>query len=181
MTNKALLRRTVLHYRKLLAHPEYARRNELLCNRLLECVQMRNARCIHLFLPIAHNNEPDVRPLLPKWWKEGRRTMVSKTDFATKTLTHHWLTSSTPLVENHLGIPEPLHPDPADVRQADLILVPLLMADKSGQRIGYGGGFYDRLLRETQAYSAGLCLAPLVDELNAEPWDTPLDACIGWW
>jgi 5-formyltetrahydrofolate cyclo-ligase len=175
MTHKALLRRTVLQYRKLLAHPEYARRNERICQRLLNVVQHLDAHYIHLFLPIEQNNEPDVRPILAKIWGKSRRTMISKTDFATKTLTHHWFTASTALVNNHLGIPEPLHPDPADIQQADLILVPLLMADKHGHRIGYGGGFYDRLLRETQAHSVGLCLAPLVDKLPSEPWDAPVD------
>ena len=101
--------------------------------------------------------------------------MVSKTDFKTKYMTHYWLNQETQLETNSLGIPEPMNAEPADFKDAELILVPLLVGDKHGNRIGYGGGYYDQLLKDYKGHSLGLSLLPIVEEIDANPWDVPLD------
>ena len=78
-----------------------------------------------------------------------------------------------------MGIPEPLDATPVDFHEVDLILVPLLAFDKNKNRIGYGGGFYDRLLNETKAAKVGLSLSPPLDQLiQKEEWDVPMDHII---
>ena len=78
------------------------------------------------------------------------------------------------------GIPSPLGPSlPPD--QLGVLLVPALGIDRQGIRLGYGGGWYDRL-RSDPAWRSVPCLAVvpagcLVDALPREPWDVPLD---GW-
>ncbi|HSR64002.1 MAG TPA: 5-formyltetrahydrofolate cyclo-ligase [Xanthomonadaceae bacterium] len=90
----------------------------------------------------------------------------------------------SPLRENRFGIPEPdLAPGEliAPERMA-LVVVPLVGFDAEGQRLGMGGGWYDRTFafRRTQAAppwlaGAGFALQRL-DALPAEPWDVGLDA-----
>ena len=87
-----------------------------------------------------------------------------------------------PLVTNRYGIPEP---DTADLLPAEamaLVVTPLVGFDDHGQRLGMGGGWYDRtfaLRRDTAAppwlVGAGFALQQ-VEPLIAEPWDVPLDA-----
>lgn len=62
------------------------------------------------------------------------------------------------LVKDALGIPAPCDQClPADEAQVDLVLVPGLCFDRQGHRLGYGAGFYDRLLpRLTEAISVGI-------------------------
>ena len=51
------------------------------------------------------------------------------------------------LKKSELNIYEPCS-EPVDPKILDLVIVPALMADKNGYRLGYGGGFYDRFLPE---------------------------------
>ena len=72
-----------------------------------------------------------------------------------------------------LGIPSPPETAPV-VRPEDfeLVLVPALAYDRSGYRLGYGGGYYDRYLHGIPAYTVGLARERLIkDELPREPHD----------
>ena len=89
-------------------------------------------------------------------------------------MSHFWLQADTELILNRLNIPEPVNAAPAKIDESDLVIVPLLIADHSGNRLGYGGGFYDRLLSNYSGHSVGLCLSPLVDRLGTETWDIPV-------
>ncbi len=90
---------------------------------------------------------------------------------------HHFhYTEQTMLEINSIGIPEPTAAKPADLSKVDLVLMPLLAADRNMNRIGYGGGFYDRLLKHTDAKKVGLSLAPFCDQIQwVDPWDAPMD------
>lgn len=89
------------------------------------------------------------------------------------------------LVPNRYGIPEPdvhlTHAAPAWT--LDVVLLPLVAFDRQGNRLGMGGGFYDRTFARLRRAKGN---APLlvgvahsfqeVDALPAEPWDVPLNA-----
>ncbi len=85
------------------------------------------------------------------------------------------------LEENSYGIPEPKSGNMGSFYKIEVILVPLLAADRSGNRIGYGKGFYDRLLADIKddVLKIGLCIGPLFDRFDfVEPHDIKLDYCI---
>jgi len=79
-----------------------------------------------------------------------------------------------------LGIPAPQ--DTAAIiapEELDLVIVPALTYDRSGYRIGYGGGYYDRFLRKIFAHTVGLARQRLVkDELPKEPHDIAVKTVI---
>ena len=79
-----------------------------------------------------------------------------------------------------LGIPAP--PETAPVilpTELDLIIVPALAYDKSGHRLGYGGGYYDRYLRDTPAFTIGLAREFLMKEkLPTQPHDIAVKCII---
>lgn len=90
--------------------------------------------------------------------------------------------------ENRYGIPEPLcrHRDLLTPRQLDVVVVPLVAFDDSLNRLGMGGGYYDRTFAFRKR--AGALRRPLligvaysfqrVDALQAQSWDVPLDVVI---
>jgi len=178
MTTKSHLRSLALQDRQLLSEEEFQKRNNSLIEQLQKLVVENNLKIIHTFLPISKNREPDMASLFESWWKKGRKIMVSKTDFKSKQMTHYWLNPETELETNSWGIPEPVKAEPADFNDADLVIVPLLVGDKHGNRIGYGGGYYDKLLKGFRGRSAGLSLLPLVDRFETNSWDVPLDVIL---
>jgi len=96
--------------------------------------------------------------------------------------------ATTPLRCGAFGIrePDPHHANRIQVRELDLILVPLVAVDPHGTRLGNGAGFYDRRLRHLRGDRRwrrprliGIAYEfQRVEHLPAQPWDVPLDAVI---
>ncbi|MBD5232841.1 MAG: 5-formyltetrahydrofolate cyclo-ligase [Bacteroidales bacterium] len=84
----------------------------------------------------------------------------------------------------HLGafhIEEPDGEDTADVSDMDLIIVPAVAYDRSGNRVGRGKGYYDRLLGRSKALKIGVCYDFQLfdeDEIEAEEHDVAVDFII---
>jgi 5-formyltetrahydrofolate cyclo-ligase len=87
------------------------------------------------------------------------------------------------LAANRYGIPEPAEAEALPAEAMSMIVLPLVGFDPTGQRLGMGGGWYDRTLafrRDAVApppwlVGVGFAMQKL-DALPAEPWDVPLDA-----
>ena len=88
-----------------------------------------------------------------------------------------------PLRDGPHGIPEPVLGLKVEPRDLDMVLVPLVAADLSGNRIGHGAGFYDKTFSFHRSEGSP-CLVGLAHEfqivpsLNPEPWDVPLDLIV---
>lgn len=86
---------------------------------------------------------------------------------------------------NIYGIPEPLYQakNIIPTEELDLVIMPLVAMDRAGNRLGMGGGYYDRsfefkksLPAESKPILMGFAYDfQLVDNLTAEMWDVPLD------
>lgn len=94
------------------------------------------------------------------------------------------LTPNTELVKTAIGILEPVAEPIVSVDALDVLLLPLLSIDKHGYRLGYGGGFYDRLLTVNPPLLIGVGYhAQLSTALPHDSWDIPLDGFLsetGW-
>ena len=99
-----------------------------------------------------------------------------------------------PADSRHYASPQSLgHPEPTDnlfvsPQQIDLVLIPLLVFDQRGYRVGYGKGFYDRFLAQCRpdAQKIGLSLEPPVTVIDdVDDYDVALDGCVMpdgvWW
>ncbi len=78
------------------------------------------------------------------------------------------------------GIPSPPAPNPKVGRDLlDLVLVPGIVFDKQGGRIGYGGGYYDRFLKGLRGKKAGVCFEiQIVEKIDVEETDELMDFLI---
>jgi 5-formyltetrahydrofolate cyclo-ligase len=77
------------------------------------------------------------------------------------------------------GPREPARRVPVDPGEVDAVVAPGLAFDRSGHRLGYGGGYYDRFLDRVAALSAGIAFsAQLVDEVPAGPRDRRVDLVV---
>ncbi|WP_257670140.1 5-formyltetrahydrofolate cyclo-ligase [Parapedobacter tibetensis] len=138
---------------------------------------------IHLFLPITGNHEPDTHAIAG-WLRKTNpriRIAIAKSNDETSGMHHFIWDADTVLKENHWGIPEPENGIPVSTNEIDAIFVPLLAFDKLGNRVGYGGGFYDRFLAECRAdtIKIGLSLFDAIDIISdTNQYDIALDACV---
>ncbi|MEO1254019.1 MAG: 5-formyltetrahydrofolate cyclo-ligase [Bacteroidota bacterium] len=177
--SKKQLRKKLLSYRRLLSKEEFSKRNNLLISKVENYLQDYRPQKIHLFLSIKRNQEPNILKLANSFWSKNIQIVVSKTDFLSEQMKHYMLTENTILEESSKGIPEPKNAKETSIVDLDIFFVPLLMSDREGYRIGYGGGYYDRLLKETKAVKVGLSLSSPVDKIvQREDWDMHLDYLI---
>lgn len=177
--SKSQVRKVMLQYRKLIDSAVYINRNELLCEQVNSFLNMLEFQKIHAFLTIKKNKEPNISSLFKIIWSQGKHIVVSKTDFENHEMRHYLYTPSTKLEINEKQIPEPVDAKESTIHDLDIIFVPLLVADQYGNRIGYGGGYYDQLLKETKAIKIGLSLSNPIDKfIQTDEWDIPLDYLI---
>ena len=184
---KAALRRAALARRQALPPAEVAERSQRLAEQLFAHFSVAQWRWLHVFLPLTRKNEPDTWPIIHRIWAEKLAVRLAAPVVQPDgiTLKHYELMPATPLLASRWGIPEPLAGPAAEVvpAQLDAVLVPLLACDRQGQRVGYGGGFYDRFLAECRpgALFIGLTLlddAPVAALADMLPTDVPLHACL---
>lgn len=135
---KAELRRRMLQQRRALPAAEVQERSLRIADRFFAYFPLRPGQTVHVFLPILKNNEVDTWPIIERLRREHPevRVAVPVTDVAQNILTHHHLTSEAVLIENNWGIPEPQNAHVILAPEVDVVLLPLLAFDESGQRVG---------------------------------------------
>ena len=102
----------------------------------------------HLFLPIEEQKEVNSEYILNILQAKDKEIVISKSDFATTSMSHFLLTDNTKIKKNEYNIPEPINGLNVPTEMIDVVFVPLLVYDKLGNRVGYGKGFYDKFLSE---------------------------------
>jgi 5-formyltetrahydrofolate cyclo-ligase len=131
---------------------------------------------ISCFLPMTQKKEVNTFPLLQSLEKKNK-LWVPVTDFQQGRMAHFSFDQKTPLKVNPYGIPEPVEPkNTIDAKALDVIVIPLLAADFGGNRIGYGKGFYDKLLKDcsSQAIRIGLSFFEPIENIPCEAFDEKL-------
>lgn len=181
ITAKALLRKEILRRRKLLSHELVNELSLDIRNHFLKWMEGQLVSTVHSFLPIERNREVNTWPMIGALDKLGNRVILTRTNFDTETMDHFLYEPDLKFEEDQFKIPTPVNAKPADMKTVEVVLVPLLAADKAGGRIGYGKGYYDRLIQEMtpDVIKIGLTLGPCFDKFSfLEPHDQKLDYCI---
>lgn len=89
------------------------------------------------------------------------------------------LTNFEKLKKNKFGIYEPEEIIPVPIDEIDITIVPALAFSPIGYRIGYGGGFYDRFLKEYKGFSLGMAFKDfLITDIIPDENDMPVDKVI---
>jgi 5-formyltetrahydrofolate cyclo-ligase len=133
----------------------------------------------------AVRNELDAGPIARQALAQGKRLLLPRCrDGAPGLVDLGCVGCLSEAVPGSYGILEPPREAcrPPEAFSPDLILVPGLAFDRRGNRLGFGGGYYDRLLAlpmAQKAFTAGLGYDfQLVPTLPADPWDQPVNAVV---
>lgn len=171
---KRQLRVACEHIREELGQPYRDRASESICNAIRAWPTFRSAKTVCVYL--AMRGEVDLAPLIARTpsvtWAVPRIVGTPE-----RNLVFHAYQPDR-LVRHRYGM---LEPDPSapeiSLAQADLVIVPGMAFTRDGWRLGYGGGFYDRLLgARAHAPTLGVCFhALLLDAIPHGPHDIPVD------
>lgn len=181
--NKQELRAHYKRKREKLSEKEIDEKSMAIANRLID-MPIWDHSFYHIFLSITKLKEVNTEFVLHILSGKDKQIVVSKSNFDTHRLNHFLLTDGLRLKTNAWGIPEPVENKEAmevPSKKIEVIFVPLLAFDKSGHRIGYGKGFYDRFLAECApgTIKIGLSFFPPEEKLEGIfTTDIPLDYCI---
>jgi 5-formyltetrahydrofolate cyclo-ligase len=170
---KAKLRQKLLRSRLSLNPTTWQEKSQQLCYNLLNTPIVQEAHTILAYF--SFRQEPDLRDLfIQSQARFGFPRCVGKSLFW-----HGWQPGEEQQ-KGRFGILEP-HPDAVQLQaeEVDLILVPAVACDCQGYRLGYGGGFYDRMLSDAvwqNIPTIGIIFDfAYMEQLPIDPWDSALD------
>jgi 5-formyltetrahydrofolate cyclo-ligase len=172
--DKPTLRRQWLADRRAITPVDWHQWSGQICQNLRQLPQYQQARTVLAYS--SYRQEPDLSALFEDAQKVWGLPRCVDRDL----VWHRFDARANTLQPGAFGILEPQSDWPQlAVSEVDLILVPCVGCDRRGYRLGYGGGFYDRLLADPDwaaIPTIGITFSPmLVATLPIDPWDRRLD------
>ena len=137
---------------------EKDRRDAAICRAALSLVSFRHAEYVLLYA--AMENEIDITPIAKEALARGKKIAFPRCDKESHTMRYHMVSSLSELAPDAYSILEP--PADAPVYDPDtavgsaVCVVPGLVYDRAGYRLGYGKGFYDRYLSAFSGCTLGV-------------------------
>jgi len=180
--SKAALRRMLLTRRRALTREEGLSESERLQARAASVPLLRDAGRVHCYVSMEHDREARTLELLEMLALDGKAVyMPYIEDGCMKAAVYHQ-GQQFRILPSAPATPDPLVLSPEE--RFDVVFVPLAGFDRSGGRIGFGKGWYDRFFSNLSA--KGICpvkigLAFSFQELPSvprDPWDEPLDLVV---
>ena len=174
---KEAVRRQMRTVRDALPRAACDARSQRIAGRVLALPELAVATTVLSFATIG--NEVNTRALIGTWLAAGKRVGLPRV--AGDNLVLHHIESSTELLPGAFSVPEPPKEAPTlEPDEVDFALVPALAADPRGYRIGYGGGYYDKLLpRLSRAHTCAVVFDfQLIAEVPELPFDFAVDLVV---
>lgn len=143
---KISLRNLIKNKRAQFNIEDFRKIDKDIVDKILQSEEFTKAKTIMAYYPI--NSEIDIRPVLSKVL-EDKKTLLLPYCYMGGKMDAKLVKSLQELETSRFSIPSPKATCPSiSKNQIDLILVPSLAASHNGQRLGYGGGYYDRFLQD---------------------------------
>jgi len=178
--DKALLRTRLLKARSARTPDDRRQAGRLIRDALLSMPELQMAGTVAAYYSVGA--EPDTRGLVYALWKRGTYVLLP---LLRPDGDLDWASYEGPdsLIPGPRGLQEPKEKPrgPQAVARADVVLAPALAVDHAGNRLGRGGGSYDRALARVGPLIPVIALlydAELLSHLPAEPHDTPVRAAV---
>lgn len=175
-SSKQALRKQMLECRRCLSAEEVSKKSKCIIDKILETDSYKKAGCIYAY--ISTRNEVDLQALIEDAWTEGKRVAVPKV--CGQDMSFYYIESYADLAKGNFGILEPKDGTMQAEEKDALMLIPGVAYDRVGNRIGYGGGYYDRYLSKEHSH---YIIAPsygfqIIDTLASEEHDIQVDKII---
>lgn len=158
--------------------PAYCRMADAaIIDHILELSEYQAASCIFCYISI--NREINTRPLIEHAWRAGKRVAVPRCT-GKGMMALFEIHSYDDLISGSYHIPEPgACCTPVSADEIDFAIIPCLSCDRRHNRLGHGGGYYDRYLEHAAFPAAAVCREKLLlDNVCCEKHDQPVSIVI---
>ena len=180
--HKTEIREYYLAKRRGLEDAERAEKNEKICKNMLSSATFRYADIILMYYPKP--DEIDIRPVAEAALAAGKKIAFPRCNPADHTMVFHYVSSLDELLPGSYNLMEPAESLPAFTPELAekcnvACIVPAVVFDKKGFRIGYGGGYYDRYLAGFRGTKVGFAYRDFI--VNSVPhgrFDLTVDVMI---
>ena len=153
---------------------EVAEKSLLASENFLKSEVYKNCRVLMLYMPLG--NETDTTKIIKKAYKDGKRVVFPVTEKKGGVITPCYADETAVFEKGAFNVNEPQNGTKVEPCDIDVILVPGIVFDHKGTRIGFGKGCYDRLLKDTDAIKVGFCYDfQICDNIPAEKYDVNMD------
>ena len=151
---------------------------QAMTHQLTNLPQWRDAQRVFFF--VSTKAEPDTHPLLNLALSQGKELYLPRLCREPGRMEAAACQGLSHLVPGRYGIPEPDGSAPVIAPHLlDLVIAPCVMASSTGQRLGHGGGYYDRFLSQCRCPVLVLCPSALLrQELPCQAHDQRVDGVI---
>ena len=175
--NKKALRERIREQKRAMTQEQICNASASLMEKFLASKAYKDANTIYGYLP--YNQEVRTVPMLEQALRDGKRVAVPKV--YGDEMKFIYMTDLSLVEKGYAGIPEPVADAPVADDPTALVLMPGLVFDAQGHRIGYGGGFYDKFLaQEPNHPTLALCYDfQMLPNVETEEFDVPVD-CVLW-
>lgn len=178
--DKTTLRNKVRQALAAMTEQAYCHQSLAVVKKVLQEPYIIEAKTIGI--TISHKPEVDTISFIEELWQLGKKVAVPKCNPKTREMSFYVIETFAQLetVYMHLREPIPERCEFVDANDMDVILVPGVVFDEAGYRIGYGGGYYDRYVLN---YKKGKLISLLFDEqivhhVPTEAHDCPVDIIV---
>lgn len=151
MVSKKEIRQEIIQKRKKMSISQVVTKSSLICNKIINSPCYKNSRTIYCYFSV--NNEVNLESLMEHALADGKTVALPRVE--NNNINFYCIKSLDKLNPGYYNIPEP-EPE-ISAPQGDLLIVPGVAFTEKGERLGYGGGFYDRFLSQNDIYSIGVC------------------------
>lgn len=174
--DKQALRKKIREQKRAMTEEEIVAASQRLGELFAASEAYKAAKTIYGYLP--YNQEVRTVPMLQRALADGKRVAVPKC--YGDEMRFIYLEDLSQVEKGYCGIPEPIADEPVANDPTALVLMPGLAFTKAGDRMGYGGGFYDKFLAsEPNHPTLALCYAfQMVEEIPTEEYDIPVDTVL---
>ncbi len=170
------IRQEMKAYRKQLTSRERLEASNKICNRLLEDIISREYQDILCYYPLPY--EVDLLPLYELLLSRGYALYFPKTE--KEQIAFYEILDLNQFQKGCFDVMEPINLTRPFEKKEGYGIIPGLAFDRTGHRIGYGGGFYDRFLHKNPGiYKTGVAFSgQRYDKIPSQPWDVRMDQVI---
>lgn len=166
---KKELRRQMLAWRQRLTEEEVTEKSGIICSRLKEHNVFLSSDNICLYMPVK--NEVNVTLLFDEVWKKEKRIWLPRV--SGDKMQFYSYDRDTALLSGRYDIREPDSTTELISGDGTLVIMPGAVFSRTCQRIGYGGGYYDRYLEENpRCHTMAVCYEfQILEDIPSEPHD----------